>query len=362
MNKKILSILIAIVTLVCAFGLSSCKKEDNTVYFVTFNYNYEKAPASVDVNVKSGNVVTPPSDIPTRDGYVFDAWYKNSACTESFDVKTEKITEDITLYAGWKDDDSYVKITFDLSNVNKENVVYKVKKGELTSQPEIIVPGYECRNWYKDADKKSKFLWGLQINNDVVLYGDWAKQYTFEAEYCKEIGGMTGVGFSGNTSGLNMIERDLLDKGASNGFYVTYLYRNGLGLQFNIDSESEASGARMLLRLSTQYMDLALDSNLFEVKVTYEDGTSIAFSYPLIEISPDSMGTSGEKAAFKDFLITEKLTLKKGENVISLKVVNSGITLGTMEAYAPIIDCLKITTDANLTWTKNCEPSNINGK
>lgn len=362
MNKKILAILIAIVTLVGVLGFTSCKKEDNTIYFVTFNYNYDKAPASVDVNVKSGNLVTPPSDIPTREGYVFDAWYKNSACTESFDVKTEKITEDITLYAGWKDDDSYVKITFDLSNVDKENLVYKFKKGDLTSQPEIIVPGYECRNWYKDANKTSKFLWGLQINNDVVLYGDWVKQYTFEAEYCSEIRDMTGVGFSGNTAGLNMIERDTQERGASNGFYVTYLYRNGLGLNFKIDSETDASNARMLLRLSTQYMDLALDSNLFEVKVSYEDGSEMKFSYPLIEISPESYGTSGKKAVFKDFLITEKLTLKKGENVISIKVINSGITLGTMEAYAPIVDCLKITTDANLTWTKNCDATNINGK
>ena len=360
MKKTIIAILVTILTCICAFSIVACDTTSGSIYFVTFDFNYENSPAEEVVNVKSGNTATAP-EIPERKGYVFDKWYSDKACTQEFPLST-KITQDTTLYAGWKDDDSYVSITFDLSNVNQKNVVYKFKKGDLTEQPEIIVPGFECRNWYRDAEKKSRYIFGLQINADMTLYGDWAKQYTFEAEYYAGIKEMTGVGFSGNTSGLNMIERDTLNKGASNDFYVTYLYREGLGLKFTIDSETDATKARMLLRLSTQYMNLALDKDLFEIKVTYEDGTSVTFDYPTIEIKPDSLGTSGEKAAFKDFLITELLTLKKGANEISLTVVNSGIELGTMKAYAPIIDCLKITTDAQLSWTKDCDTKNIAGK
>ena len=42
---------------------------------------------------------------PTKDGYVFAAWYRDEACTKFFDFKREKVTDDMTLYAKWLVDD-----------------------------------------------------------------------------------------------------------------------------------------------------------------------------------------------------------------------------------------------------------------
>lgn len=344
----------------CGAFLSACGGGgDGMVYFVTFNYNYEGAPAAQVSNVVSGNTVAEPSD-PTRDGYVFDAWCTDAAGSTEFDFTTP-ITADTTLYARWGDDENYVTVTFDLSAVDAENVEYRVEKGSFMQDPKVVVPGWECLNWYTDEDLSSKWVWGLAVNEPMTLYGEWAKQYTFEAEYCAEIRNLSGVGFSGNTSGLNMIEKDTEDKGASNGFYVTYLYREGLGLQFVIDSASQVENARMLLRLSTQYMNIALDSDSFDVRVTYEDGTSSVFDYPKIEINSIGVGSGSSKPDFEDYLITNNLTLKEGRNTITLTVTNSDASVGTMTAQAPIIDCLKITTDGELTWV-NCDESNLTGK
>lgn len=366
MKNKIISLAAVLLCLIMAFGvLAACGDEgDKPIYFVTFDYNYEGAPEGETQNIEEGSTVSAPSQTPTREGYLFDGWHSDAACTQDYSFDTP-VTADLTIYAGWKEDDSYVSITFDLSSVDEENVVVRVEKGALVTEdqlPEIVVGGWECLGWYKEAALQNRWLWGLAVNDSMTLYGEWAKQYTFEAEYCAEIRTMKGAGFSGATSGLNMIEKDTENKGASNGFYVTYLYQKDLGLQFIIDSEEDVSGARMLLRLSTQYMNLALTSELFEVRVTYEDGTSTTFSYPTIEIDSIGEGSSSKKADFKDYLITESLSLKKGQNTISLTVINSGITMGTMTAYAPIIDCLKITTDGNLTWTENCDETNIAGK
>lgn len=46
-----------------------------------------------------GVVATQPAD-PTKEGCDFTGWYKDSQCTQKFDWST-KLTEDITLYAGW---------------------------------------------------------------------------------------------------------------------------------------------------------------------------------------------------------------------------------------------------------------------
>lgn len=361
--KKFLAFLSALLCIIiCGAMLAACSNGggDGMVYFVTFNYNYEDAPDPQMVNVVSGNTVAEPTD-PSREGYVFDTWCTDAAGTQEFDFSTP-ITTDTTLYARWGDDPNFVTVTFDLSAVDGENVEYKVEKGALMAEPEIIVSGWECTMWYTDEQKTQSWLWGLAVNESMTLYGDWAKQYTFEAEYCSGIRTLSGAGFSGNSSGLNMIERDRLDKGASNDFYVTYLYREGLGLTFTLDAAADIQDASLYLRLSTEYMSLALTSDQFEVRVTYEDGTSVTFDYPTIKIDPIGEGTGGEKADFRDYLITDMLDLRAGENVITLTVVNSDITMGTMTAYAPIIDCMKITTDGELSWTKDCDKTNIAGK
>ena len=41
-------------------------------------------------------------ETPTREGYLFTGWYKDSACFEQWNVETETIETDITLYAGWE--------------------------------------------------------------------------------------------------------------------------------------------------------------------------------------------------------------------------------------------------------------------
>ena len=38
---------------------------------------------------------------PTREGYVFTGWYRDPACSDSWDM-AEPVTDSLTLYAGWE--------------------------------------------------------------------------------------------------------------------------------------------------------------------------------------------------------------------------------------------------------------------
>ena len=109
-------------------GGSETPAEDVT-YTVTFNSQGGSTVASQ--TVKHGELATKPAD-PTKDNYVFLAWYEDSAAVTAFDF-TLPITADWTLYAGWKasstptpdqddgDDTDPVsnelKITFDASSI-----------------------------------------------------------------------------------------------------------------------------------------------------------------------------------------------------------------------------------------------------
>ena len=52
-------------------------------------------------SVAPGQTADEPTDPPTRDGYVFDGWYKESTCNTPWNFNTDTVTSDIILYAKW---------------------------------------------------------------------------------------------------------------------------------------------------------------------------------------------------------------------------------------------------------------------
>lgn len=95
--------------LTTAFAFSTAITADTTLYAkwtinsytVSFNSNCGRAVPSQSVAYNT--TATAPS-IPTRSGYTFVRWYSNSALTLSFSFTTP-ITNNITLYAKWTEND-----------------------------------------------------------------------------------------------------------------------------------------------------------------------------------------------------------------------------------------------------------------
>lgn len=69
-------------------------------YTVTFDLNYEGIHFPVVENVEIGLSVSEPAFNPTREGYRFDGWYRDSRCTAKYDFSSA-VTQDTTLYAKW---------------------------------------------------------------------------------------------------------------------------------------------------------------------------------------------------------------------------------------------------------------------
>lgn len=165
--------------------------------------------------------------------------------------------------------------------------------------------------------------------------------YVFEAEYTY-LDELIGYGYSGGTIGTGLIVLDTVSAGASNGYYVSYLYGYGLTLTFEIESDRAVDNAVLTLRLSAEVMDILLTAETYEVVVN-----DLGIWYEDIEFN--NVPTMPEILPFQDFVIGN-ISLVEGTNIIELITSNTDAMQGTMYATAPIVDCIKIYTYAELTW------------
>ncbi|MBR3473482.1 MAG: InlB B-repeat-containing protein [Oscillospiraceae bacterium] len=71
-------------------------------YTVRLDANFPGAEEPGEISVNSGKTVT--AEPPVREGYVFEGWFADENLTQAWDLKTDKVKADLTLYAAWDKD------------------------------------------------------------------------------------------------------------------------------------------------------------------------------------------------------------------------------------------------------------------
>jgi uncharacterized repeat protein (TIGR02543 family) len=72
----------------------------NPGFTVTFD-SKGGTDVATQISVQHGQLLERPEP-PTREGYTFTGWYKDPACDMQWNMETDTIESDITLYAGWQ--------------------------------------------------------------------------------------------------------------------------------------------------------------------------------------------------------------------------------------------------------------------
>lgn len=67
----------------------------------TVSFNSKGGTDVASQQQMSGELLKVPQP-PTREGYRFIGWYKDDACTILWQVETDTIQDNMTLYAGWE--------------------------------------------------------------------------------------------------------------------------------------------------------------------------------------------------------------------------------------------------------------------
>ena len=317
---------------------------------VTFDYNYEGAPEATVVQASEGAAVEQP-ETPTRDGYTFVAWYTSPDYIQAYDF-TAPVEESMTLYAFWtRDDATYVNVTFDYGYYGSllSSYTYPVESSTAVSRPSAdpTRTGYTFAEWVDDAGNAYDFA--APIDADTTITATWTKDseeaqtWVFEAEDT-DLTGKIGPSYSGTAQEESMIIfNDAIE--ASNDRVVGYLYESGVSLEFPLASDVAVNDVQLVVRITGEYTTMSYDGNDFQVIV---NGTPR--DYERVTIEADQSGMQ----PCQDLIVIEGVSLNEGANMIQLMTNNTNAVTGTtFSANAPVVDCIKLTTTAVVTWDEN---------
>ena len=321
-------------------------------YTVTWDFNYVGEPAPIVTDVPIGTILREPQK-PNRVGnWAISGWYLDEALTQPFSLNSE-VTNDITVYAKWASGFSY---RIDLNYIGASSIPTQIlSSGALIpSKPaDPVRSNFQFVGWASTASGNPDFNgFGTTITQDVTIYAQWRHTYIFEAEYVN-LAGKNGAGWSGGAAGTAMITKDTItldpdlgtNANASNGYYLTYLYSYLLFIDFEITSD-RATDATLILRLSAEQRDPFVITD-DEYLITL-NGTKV--NYGSITILGAYAALQQRKLPFED-VISIPIQLIQGKNVIRFTTNNQNSMGGTMDATAPLMDCIKIDTIAMLTWS-----------
>lgn len=137
---------------------------------VTFNLNGGEGNIDSQHITESNPLLYP--EIPTRAGYVFRGWFKDSNCTEIFDFSSE-IKYDTTIYAGWQEmaSDYYSRQVLDIiTNYNTATSYYYFSSSGTSSAKKVYsyftaLTDGTYRIYYKNSSSSNPNGIYLEIKN-----------------------------------------------------------------------------------------------------------------------------------------------------------------------------------------------------
>lgn len=156
-------------------------------------------PSTVSLPLSDSGTASFTPAVPSQEGYEFDGWYKDSACTERYGENGENLTENTTLYGRWTRIGTKA-VTFTVVNGswNTESAWYNkitqtndtetltievpLRNGKGTLTPDLV-PHVDNQDMIPAEGYKAPGTWGdnaPDTNTDAITEdGTYAYTYTF---------------------------------------------------------------------------------------------------------------------------------------------------------------------------------------
>lgn len=223
MKKRRLLFATLIAAICAVFGVFAVACGDNnpgeeqnqSTFSVVFNVQgHGTAPDTVR-NLQSGAKVTKPTD-PTAEGFVFEGWYKETACTNEWNFDTDTVTKSTILYAKWTEET--FTFTYDVQGHGTAPApVTGVKKNAVVqAADDPTAEGFIFLGWYKEAVCTNEWDFNTDtVTADTTVYAKWEAAHVVTIESAAQFAVDGLVYFTVPVEGQYRITTDGLIRGKS---------------------------------------------------------------------------------------------------------------------------------------------------
>jgi len=196
--KKILTLALAIVFIFTAAACKDKKSTDDSIN-VVFYTPVDASEVENLYQLEAGVFIEKPED-PTREGYIFNGWFKDLAHTQPWVFETDQVGDySIVLYSDWIP--AIFQIIYD-SNGGTLPATYptEFKTGQNVILPSPTRTGYQFAAWYlydqnvegtKPGDKGYQSIPQNYVG-DFIIYAHYTVikvTVTFNVNFPEEVGG-----------------------------------------------------------------------------------------------------------------------------------------------------------------------------
>lgn len=192
-----------------------------TSFYCKFSLNYPFANDIICYTAQDTvNFLGSSQAQPTRDGYKFDWWYLDAACTTPW--TNGEIEKGQTFYAKWeKNTPTTYRVTFISNCPNVSGYSYTFNSGTSIQLKnyEMYREHYIFDGWYYDSSYTNPVSDTLTITNDHTLYAKWKYQY----EYTISNNEATITKFVGYAKKNNNYVTDIAIPESINGYVVRHI-------------------------------------------------------------------------------------------------------------------------------------------
>ncbi|PEJ60843.1 hypothetical protein CN692_01780 [Bacillus sp. AFS002410] len=132
---------------------------------------YDTQDAGLVVSVKAEYKSLLDESKPTRTGYTFVGWYKDAEGKTAWNFATDKVTDDMVLYAKWQVNSYTVHFN---SNGGSQVADKSANYNTVISAPNTTRTGYTFVGWYEDA--AGDLPWNFtkdRVTYNTTLYAKW---------------------------------------------------------------------------------------------------------------------------------------------------------------------------------------------
>ncbi|MEI6266839.1 MAG: InlB B-repeat-containing protein [bacterium] len=150
----------------------------------TVSFNVGEGTLVDPIAAVVGAYITPPTP-PTRAGYVFGGWYKNSELTILWDFLTDTVTTDTVLYASWNLALSEYGVTYNSNGGSETGNVTGILSGTTITEPaEPTRNGYTFNGWFHDVGLTDPWIFDFDtVTEDTTLYAKWTSAVTYTVTF-----------------------------------------------------------------------------------------------------------------------------------------------------------------------------------